>query len=332
LSTVLAAMSRFIIFAIDVEPDARKSIQGDRWEGVAITMRELAGLRCQLEETTRAPVHFNWFLRCDPQIERTWGRRDWVAEACPALLASLQQHGDLAGIHPHFWQWDDRRQIWFNDFTNSGWHAHCIGASIDGYRSVFGARPVASRCGDRWLCNDIVQLLRSEGIRYDLTLEPGLSSRPLFDDPYATAPLPDYRNAPRIPYRPSDQEFLLPERDCGSNVSDQAPLWIVPVTTTKRAYYIPQRQFPFVGKTCQTLNLVLRPLTVWKHVSAELDRCCREPLVFILRAGDLSQRRFLAAFRFVASRLSRHAGLPKCRFMRVDEAMDRFIEGCGQSA
>src|SRR5690349_17005992 len=80
-------MSRFIIFAIDVEPDGRKSIQGDRWDGVAITMRELAGLRCQLEEITRAPVHFNWFLRCDPQIERTWGRRDWVAEACPALLA-----------------------------------------------------------------------------------------------------------------------------------------------------------------------------------------------------------------------------------------------------
>ena len=64
-------------------------------------------------------------------------------------------------------------------------------------------------------------------------------------------------------------------------------------------------------------------------IASELDRSCPEPLVLLLRAGDLSQHRLLAAFRFIMAKLLGHSVLERCRFTRVDEAMDRFIEAGG---
>jgi hypothetical protein len=316
-------MQRCILFTIDVEPDGRAEVRNDPWSGTAITLRELIALRSDLEEMCRAPVRFNWFFRCDPQIEQTWGRRGWELEACPHLIQWVLENRDFTGIHPHFWRRKGQDGRWFNDFADSNWTAHCLRIAIAGYQSIFGARPVASRFGARWMGSEEIKLLQAEGIRYDLTVEPGAAGEPLFDDPHATAWLPDYRRAPRVPYRPSAADFLIPETRPGADESNP-PLWIIPVTATP-PQWIPVRRFPFVVKASRALNLVLHPRTTWRQLAFEIDRPCHEPLVFVLRSGDLAQPGFYANYKYVAERLASYRGLRNCRFTGVEEAVTSFL-------
>jgi hypothetical protein len=318
-------MQRSILFAIDVEPDGRAEVRNDEWSGTAVTLRELAELRSHLEDMSRAPVRFNWFIRFDPQIEQTWGRGDWVQKACPRLIQWVQEKLDFTGIHPHFWRWNTHRRRWFNDFADSSWTAQCLRTSIAGYHSVFGARPLACRFGDHWMGNEQLKLLQSEGIRYDLSVEPGVVGQPPLGDPHATAWLPDYRKAPRAPYRPSATDFLTPETQPDARGSNPA-LWVVPVTTTQPPRWIPVRRFPFVVKASRPLNLVLHPRTTWQQLAAEIDRPCHEPLVFVLRSGDLAKRSFFANFKFVTERLGSYRGLRNCRFTDVEEAVTSFLQ------
>lgn len=315
---------RDIILAIDVEPDGRRITKADPWNGVAVSLPELAAFRSQLEQATQAPVRFNWFLRFDPQIEQTWGRVDWITQACPDLIPWLRTQPDFTGIHPHFWRWSERHKTWMNDFSDA-WQVRCVQTSIDGYRAVFGVTPPASRCGDHFLGNEIVRLLGKEGVRYDLTVEPGVSSRPLTDDPHATAWLPDYRSAKRVPYRPSAEDFLIPDSACAPADAGREGLWIVPISTTEQPNWMLLPRYPFAVRSSQPLILTLRPRALWKYLSNELSRQSAVPLVLVMRAGDLSQRRHLAAFRFVTERLARHPAIRACRFTRVDVAMDRFV-------
>lgn len=306
--SLLTVMSRSLVFLIDVEPDGRGEVREDRWAGLLIALREISHLREVWSGLTKAQVHFNWFLRCDPQIERTWGRADWIQEVSPDFPSIVRRHGDLTGIHPHFWRWHEGRRVWFNDFADPAWIENCVQTSVEGHRAIFG-NPVASRCGDRWLDETTMRILHAAGIRYDLTIEPGTPSRPMGDDPLATADLPDFRNAPRSPHRAA-----LPGGD----------FWLLPVTTSFQDYWIPQRSFPFLKRSAHVFNLVLHPRRLWRHMAAELDRTTPDPLVFVVRAGDLGQRRFFAAFRYCVERMTRHPMLPNCRFLRVDEAIERF--------
>jgi hypothetical protein len=311
-------MSRSIVFAIDVEPDGRGFSAADPWAGTALAILELSSLREQLTALTAAPVHLNWFLRFDPQIEQTWGRADWITQSCPDLLEHIREHGDFTGIHPHFWKWDVRRHSWFNEFADLRWRLHCLRSSIAGYESVFGTRPIACRFGDRSLSNDLAQLLPREGLRYDLTLEPGLPGQRLFDDSRATGPLPDHRRALRVPYSPSAADYLVPASGNSSS------LWMVPLSTTLEPVWTLTRRPPFLVNTCRPLNLVLHPRTTWATIAAEIARPAPEPLVMILRSGDLSNRRFLSSFRHIATHLASHEPLRQCRFVSVPAAVDAY--------
>src|SRR5215467_14466926 len=139
-----------------------------------------------------------------------------------------------------------------------------------GYQSIFGVRPVACRFGDRWMGNEEIKLLRAGGIRYDLTVEPGVASEPSPGDPHATVWLPDYRRTLRVPYRPSAADFLIPETQSGTDAPNP-PLWIVPFTTTQPPWWFPVRWFPFVVKASRALNLVLHPLITKHQATTEID-------------------------------------------------------------
>jgi hypothetical protein len=280
-------------------------------------------LRNRLHEGTKAPVVLNWFPRFDPHIQHAFGRRDWVVEACPDLFPTAVANGDFIGIHVHMWRWHAARGVWFSDFADAAWRAECIGSSVEGYRSVFGARPIASRFGDRTLQHDDIALLRQSGIRYDLTVEPGAPAHRLSIDPLASRHLPDYRRAPRRPYQPSSSDYLIPRQPASTGEPGE-DLWLVPMTVTGRSYWIPLRHSPFVIRAALPLNLVLRPRRAWAQLSAEMDRESPEPIVSILRSGDLSDPGLLANFRFITQRMARHPRIGQCRFVSVDRAVETF--------
>lgn len=311
---------RSVLLLIDVEPDARKTRGGlGGWEGTRKAQEHLQQFRRQLEDQTKARVEFNWFLRADPQIRKTWGKTDWVAEACPQLLRTIAGAGDYCGIHPHLWRWHERRGEWYNDLNDPEWTAECLHASIEAFRGMFDRPPEACRFGDRWLNQHAVDLMQASGIRYDLTIEPGLPDEVIFDDPYATGRLPDYRGTPREPYQPSPGNFMVPDRGEGTRSS----LWMVPLTTTPPAWRLVRRP-PYLVKASRSPNLSLRSTYVWPHLRSQLDLVTDVPLTMVVRSGDLATGHYLGNFLQTTRQLATHPALRECEFTNPATAVARW--------
>lgn len=313
-------LARAVLFIIDVEPDARKTRQGSGgWEASEAALEHVGRLRGELEETSGSEVKFNWFLRADPQIEQTWGRADWVAEACPLIIRTITDRGDYSAIHPHLWRWHSRRREWFTELNDPAWTSECLHTAINAYSGIFGRRPDACRLGDRWMDQPTVQLLRELGFRFDLTIEPGLPDTPIHDDRHATAWLPDYSSAPRHPYVPSNENFLVPAHE----PIDSKALWMLPLTTTLPAWRFVRRA-PYVIKASRSPNLALSSGYVWPHIRNQLEQESDAPLSMVLRSGDLTNPVFLKNFLHTTGELVRHPGLRRCEFTTPDAAVARW--------
>lgn len=306
---------------IDVEPDGRQTLDvAEGWKGSSDALEHLTRLRGELEKTTGAAVRFNWFLRADPQIQRTWGRADWIAEACPRILRTIEAHDDYCGIHVHMWRWSVRRQEWFSDLSDASWVDECVTTSIDAFKSMFGRAPEANRFGDRWMNDDALEVLKREGIRYDLSVEPGLPHAPIHDDPLATAWLPDFRGLPREPYVPRKADYRTRVVPGGRD-----DLWIIPLTTTSIGWRTVRRP-PFIVRASRSPNLSLSHKYVWRLMRSDLDRPSHAPLVVVVRSGDLVNRSFLGNFLRTTRELVRHPALAFCEFTTPPEAVSRFRE------
>jgi hypothetical protein len=311
---------RSILLLIDIEPDPRKTRgKPGEWDGSQRALPHLEALRRQFEKHTRNRVLFNWFIRADPQIKKSYGRADWVAKACPQVVRTIKEHGDGCGIHPHLWRWDAHRSEWYSELTDPDWTAECLHSSIQGFCRIFDRSPEACRFGDRWLNQNAVELLGDFGIRYDLTIEPGLPDAPVFDDPNATDRLPDYRKAPREPYRPSRENFLVPE---AGEVNDNY-LWIVPLTTTAPAWRL-RRRPPYLIKVSRSPNLSLRSSYVWPHLRRQLNLETKVPLVIVLRTGDFARSQLFQNFIRTTERLVNHPALVNCEFTHPADTIGKW--------
>jgi hypothetical protein len=214
-----------VVVCIDVEPEGRAIDPDDRadWRGFESACDYFSALRPRLAAATRAPVHFSWFVRMDPQIERVYGSAAWAAIRYAELLRRLEDAGDEIGLHLHFWRFDDAAYRWFSDFADQHWIDHCVETSFAAFRRSFGRPCRSSRVGDRWLNDATVALLERLGARVDLTIEPG-QGPPALEEPFVGA-LPDYRSAPRAPYRPAASSFLTPAG------AAERQLWLLPLST-----------------------------------------------------------------------------------------------------
>ncbi len=316
---------RTILLLVDVEPDSRKTLAGkDGWESSNLALEHLERLRGELESATRKTVKFNWFVRGDPQIAGTWGSANYVAEACPRMLKSIVRHDDYAAPHVHLWRWSEADGTWFNDFLDRSWIEECVETGLESFQSVFGYAAESFRFGDRWIDNAAVDLLRMHGIRYDLTVEPGLPGGAIHDDPYARGELPDFRRAPREPWMPSPADYLAPD------ASSRGDMWMIPLTTTPPAWRLVRRA-PWLMIGSRSPNLVLSPSLLWSHLQRELDRPAAAPLTVVFRSGDLGNRQFLRNFKHVTGLLARHPAVPFCEFTSVAEAMSRWHMATGRA-
>ncbi len=313
-----ASGKRPVLLLIDVEPDDRKTSSGG-WNGSSEGLRHIEDLRRRLEDRTAARVELNWFLRADPQIQKTWGKAGHVVDACPGVLKTITDHGDSCGIHPHLWRWNARRGQWFNELNDPEWTKECLRISVETFRGIFGSSPEICRFGDRWLDQGAVESMQRLGIRYDLTIEPGLPDEPIFDDPHATDWLPDYRGAPREPYRPSAGNFLA--ADPGETNRDS--LWMVPLSTTLPAWRLVRRP-PYLLKASRSPNLSMPSSYVWPHLRSQLDLETKAPLSAVVRSGDLANERFLGSFLQTTRELVKHPSLGRCEFTNPAAAIARW--------
>src|ERR1051326_1671982 len=217
-----------IALTVDVEPDERTFDPSTRprWIGFETLLPEMRRLRKRLAKATGVAVHFTWLFRIDQQIQRTYGSPDWPFVQYRSEVDELCAAGDEIGVHTHAWRWDDGASDWIADHGNPEWVGRCIDESLATFRNAFGRPARVFRFGDRFLSNEVIAQLDRAGVHCDLTLEPGCQpSAQIRASERATGSLPDFTAAPRIPYRPSPQDFLQP------GLALRRRLWLMPTTT-----------------------------------------------------------------------------------------------------
>jgi len=83
-------------------------------------------MRSRLSDLSGCGVHPSWFVRFDPDIERCFGRADFVVQQHRDLFDSLRQRGDALGIHVHAHRWDASQAVTFSDYADQNWTMHSL--------------------------------------------------------------------------------------------------------------------------------------------------------------------------------------------------------------
>ncbi len=201
-----------VILNIDVEPDEfLVDVTKPRpWSGFEFCHGYMNDYRNKLEEVTGCPVRFNWMLRMDPQIRIAYGNPAWAVDQYSNILDDLRSRGDAIGLHVHNYKWSQSLDGWIDDSADCDWVDECLETAVEAYRQSFSEKCQAMSFGNFFLSTRAVNRAESLGIRYDLTLEPGLLSKKHYGNRPQTAPTPSFCRVPRVPYQPSSADFRKP--------------------------------------------------------------------------------------------------------------------------
>ena len=184
-------------------------------------------LRRPLADRSGAAVRPTWFLRLDPDIERCYGRTDFVVDHYRAQIDQLRAQGDPFGIHVHYYRWDEHRKVSYSEHADTGWTTHCLDIAAHTFERCFGEPPRRASQGGFFVTDAVVDRAIALGIEVDVTAEPGRDaehSGATFGA-YTTAPSPDFRQYPRRPYYPSRAALGSP----ASSSDDARPMLMVPL-------------------------------------------------------------------------------------------------------
>ena len=217
------------ILRIDVEPDDHQPAHGlPPWTGFVAMAEFIERLRERLADQSGVAVRPTWFLRLDPDIERSYGRADFVVDRYRGLIDQIVAHGDPLGIHVHFYRLDEKRQVTFSDHADTGWTAHCVDVSAGAFERCFDEPPRRSSQGGFFMSETVIDRAIAAGVQVDVTAEPGYppQSAGATFGAYTTAPSPDFGNFPRYPYYPSRAAIDTPARSS----ADARPMLVVPLT------------------------------------------------------------------------------------------------------
>ncbi|HUF85264.1 MAG TPA: class I SAM-dependent methyltransferase, partial [Acidimicrobiia bacterium] len=220
------------LLAIDVEPDLRVLDGAEPPAGFEQLLSFVPALRDRLASATGSAARITWSLRMDPQIARVYGTPDWFATRYGDELEQLRAEGDSLGLHPHCWRWRDG---WVSDHADESWVAHCAHVALETYRTAFGRACEVYRHGERFMSTALARQIDEAGVRVDLTLEPGLAAvRGLVSGETTAGWLPDTRTAPHFAYRPSLDDFQVPDasRDDGLLMVPLTPGLVVSARAT----------------------------------------------------------------------------------------------------
>ena len=220
--------------SVDVEPDgfqlSRSSPPG--WEGFDALVGFLQQLRADLQPHGCGLPRFGWYFRTDPQIAEVYGRASHVLEQYPDHLVRLAAQGDYFGVHVHPIRWSEAQGLWVHDVADREWLRHTIRFALGAFADWAATPARHFRMGAGFLRNDVIAILDEMGVAIDLTLEPvagwglGASVVPSgIDESPIIGVYEDCRRAPREPFRPSFDDFRIPDQEGGRS------LLMVPLTT-----------------------------------------------------------------------------------------------------
>ena len=323
-----------MVLAVDVEPEPGGGTwrEPEPWLGFERWLEVTAPLRDRLAQLTGAPVHFSWFVRCDPQIADVYGDAAWAADRYAASFERLRAAGDELAIHPHAWRWDDGAGEWVHDNADPAWVEHVLESGFDRFQSAFGQPVRAHRFGSRFLTPAILDWLTAHGVRVDTTLEPGTPALKTLDKAAKfTGVVPEQRGVPREPYRPDPADpFRAAQSDA---LPPEQGLWMLPHSS-----FDPQPLIPAWRRVARRLRFFgqprYRPAQIWTPQEATgFWRLAIKDALALPRPYLLLAARSSALFDPVATRytmakleaLERNPDVSRMRFVTTVEALDALV-------
>jgi hypothetical protein len=275
------------VWRIDIEPDDFQPGPGlPAWSGFVAAADFVERLRRPLADRSGTAVHPTWFLRLDPDIERCYGRADFVVDHYRAQIDQLRSRGDPFGIHVHYYRWDEQRRVSYSDHADTRWTTHCLDSAARTFERCFGEPPRRASQGGYFVTDAVVDRAIALGIEVDVTAEPGLEA--LHDGvtfgAYTTAPSPDFRQYPRRPYYPSRADLGSP----ATSATDARPMLMVPLTS----YDYDRARNPWHKRIAKNIlrlprqPLPLNPWKAWPSPGAFWD--------LVARAADEGPARYAA--------------------------------------
>jgi hypothetical protein len=310
-----------VVLCVDIEPDSREvnRAAAESWTGFEKFILSVDYIRETLEAATGRSAHFTWFLRMDPQVAEVWGTPAWPAEAYARELAELTSEGDELGVHPHSWRWHDAAHRWVSDQADESWVAHCAQMALDSYRQAFGRRCEAYRHGDRSMTTCLARLIDDAGVRVDLTVEPGLPRVPgLIADELSTGWIESTLTAPTHPYRPSRDDFRVPD------ATRNEGLLIVPLTRGLDVDVVADRSGRPRGRW-ETLALWDSPQSFRGRLLHRLGDPSLVHLAFAIRSDLPMRSEWWSWFQMNLVEFCRHPMAGEFRFCTASEAANEVM-------
>jgi hypothetical protein len=318
-----------VLICLDVEPDERQIDLNARapWRGFEATFDFFSQLRPRLIRTTGNPVHFNWFLRMDPQVEQGYSSATWTVDNYLPLIGELEGQGDELGLHIHATRWNEAASAWIGDYGDDEWVNHCVTTSFAAFEKAFN-RPCRSvSFGDRWCSNETVALIEELGAEYFLSVEPGTTPRGSELGYDFTGDWPDYSTTPSQPYQPGFEDYRRARKGSSRN------LWILPLSAGKyegektlRLWRLKRlaKSIGFEGQRkseSTTLRLHIPPETFARVFEGLVSIANVKYLAMVLRSEVCSNTQKRAALEENINYLTRHPEAERFRFVTPAEAI-----------
>lgn len=250
----------------------------------------------------------------DPQVADIYGAGAWAVDTCKGYVQEFERCGDALGLHTHLYRLEPATGAWLIDNADPEWVRHCVRSSYDCFEKALGRTPILHRFGDRFFDSTALAALELAGCRCDLTPEPGFTELPgsqlarmMTGDP------PDMTAVPKLPYRPSPEDFTRPA------ASGDGGLWLLPLST---GYVRRGVRGLFRLSPLYPLHLGL-DCGLFSRVAARLINTLPRPyLGIVLKTDMLLDDRLADNMRRNLSFFMHHRTPDRFVFARPEEAMD----------
>ena len=311
-----------VVVCIDVEPDPRaidlKS--PSPWRGFQQTYDLLQRFRDGLSLRSGSAARVSWYVRMDPQVQMAYGSASWVVESNAGLVDTLRRLGDEIGLHVHSWRFDTAKRTWIADYSSAEWIDECLGLSFSAFLQGVGTHCRTFRFGDRWMDQRTFRRIEALGVEVDLTLEPGYGEGSFYTPSETfSGRLPDYRQVPCRPYRPSAADYRVADPSRPQGIVE------LPVTTAQvqpalwhRLYNHCVAQRP--ATDLSTALISLEP-SLFRGVVDDALRREHPHLVLPLRTGAAGVPRYASRIEANLEWLSRRAEASRFAWVTPAEAV-----------
>lgn len=245
-----------IIIGCDTDPD-RESFVGklptDRlvWQGMTAGIPRAKERLAKLTDSFGAPPRFSWCLRVDHQVNQLHGKYNWVLSTHREFLLQLEQAGDELSWHPHFWRFDQSRQLWYQEYWDRQFQLQMLTDAYAAYQAILPGRARTVRMGWGYHNTETFAKMQALGVQVEYSAIPGLKILPQHDQ-VRSSNFFDWSLSPDRPYYAAVDDYRR-EAQAGEKA----------FTMVEIPVFVSHSLFWGIGAGLQLARKMKNPAQVW---------------------------------------------------------------------